>query len=158
MHGTPNAGKVKAVSHDGDLVKLVLRGPDGEVETPWAERVGEREFRLDNLPWFAYGISDDDVVEADPTESEGTFEFVRVLRPSGNHLVRVIIENESHMEALLGPIVEMGCHYEAATRKFIAISVPSSVSLEDVTTYLTNTDLEWEYANPTYEQLFDKDR
>jgi hypothetical protein len=70
------------VSNAGDWVKLVLRGPDGEVETPWAERVGERAFRLDNLPWFAYGVSDDDVVEADPTDTDGIFEFVRVLRPS----------------------------------------------------------------------------
>ena len=36
-------------------VKLRLTGPDGLIETPWAERIGDK-FRLDNLPWYAYGI------------------------------------------------------------------------------------------------------
>lgn len=142
---------------DGQLVKVLLRGPSGEVETPWAERVGEREFRLDNLPWFAYGVSDDDVVEAEPTENDGIFEFVRVLRPSGNSLVRVILENESQVDSVLGPLVEMGCNYEGANSKFISISIPPSVSLEAVASYLTNTRLRWEYANPTFEEIFPED-
>jgi hypothetical protein len=45
-------------------VKVALRGPDdGEVEHLWAEALGDGLFRLDNLPWFAYGISADAGVE-----------------------------------------------------------------------------------------------
>ena len=141
------------MSEDVNLVKLVLRGPDGEVETPWAERVGERELRLDNLPWFAYGISLGDVVEADATGDDGVFEFVRVVRPSGNRLVRVILDDESQIETVLEPLVELGCDYEGANRRLISISVPPSVSLDAVSAHLTDTNLQWEHANPTFEQL-----
>ena len=138
-------------------VKLILRGPGGEVETPWAERVGDRRFRLDNLPWFAYGVSDDDVVEAEGTEDEGIFEFVRVAEASGNRLVRVILEDESQIDVVLEPLLDMGCHYEGANRKFIAISIPPPVSLDAVTSSLAEAGVRWEYANPTFEQLFPDD-
>ena len=45
-----------------------------------------------------------------------------------------------------------------ANPKFIAISIPATVSLEAVVTYLTNANLRWEYANPTFEELFQDDR
>jgi hypothetical protein len=70
----------------------------------------------------------------------------------------VIVENESQIDAVLGPLLEMGCHYEGANRKLISISIPPPVSLGAVATYLTNTDLRWEYANPTYEEVFADDR
>ena len=120
---------------------------------PWAERLSEREFRRDNLPWFAYGVSDDDIVEARTTDHEGVFEFVRVIRPSGNRLVRVILEDERQVDSVLGPLVGMGCHYEGANRRFISISVPPSVSLEAVGSHLVGTGLQWEHADPTFEEL-----
>ncbi|HEX6050934.1 MAG TPA: DUF4265 domain-containing protein [Gemmatimonadaceae bacterium] len=46
-------------------VKVLLR--DGEnVETLWADRVGPDLYRLDNSPFWAYGVSWLDVVEAHP--------------------------------------------------------------------------------------------
>ena len=72
-----------------ELVKLLLAGPDGEVETPWAEKISDRLFRLDNMPFFAYGVSVDDIVEAEPTEDEGFFRFLRVHQSSGNRTIRV---------------------------------------------------------------------
>ena len=75
------------------MVKVRLHGSNGEIETPWAERVDANLFRLDNLPWFAYGVSDDDVVEGSVTDADGVFEFMRVVIPSGNRLIRVILED-----------------------------------------------------------------
>lgn len=132
---------------------MVLEGPDGEVETPWAERV-EGGFRLDNLPWFAYGIADDDIIEAVPTENEGMFKFVRVVQPSGNRLVRIIFDDASDAESLLDGLTDMGCHYEGANPKFIAVSIPPPLDLAAVTSYLTGASVRWEYAKPTYNELF----
>jgi hypothetical protein len=45
---------------------VVFRVEDGEsvyVETPWARHLGQNEYELDNLPWYAYGISLGDVFE-----------------------------------------------------------------------------------------------
>ncbi len=55
---------------------------------------------------------------------------------------------------VLRPLTEMGCHYEGANRRLISISIPPSVSLEAVGSYLADTGLQWEYANPTFEGLF----
>lgn len=80
-------------SRSPGMVKVRLHGSNGEIETPWAERVDANLFRLDNLPWFAYGVSDDDVVEGAVTDADGVFEFMRVVIPSGNRLIRVILED-----------------------------------------------------------------
>jgi hypothetical protein len=135
-----------------NYVKVRLFGPDGEVETPWAERIGEY-FRLDNLPWFAYGVSDDDLVKATPTEHEGVFDFVRVQAPSGNRLVRIIFDNQEQTAPVLDHLTEMGCHYEGYNKGFVAVSIPAAVSFEEVCSYLIDTCEQWEHANPTYDQL-----
>jgi hypothetical protein len=132
-------------------VKLRLTGPDGLIETPWAERIGDK-FRLDNLPWYAYGISDDDLVEAVATDVEGIFEYVRVVEPSGNRLIRVIFD-DGHYQSMLDQLQAMGCHYEGFNKKFFAVSIPLQVSLDDVTQLLTRSELQWELANPPYGDL-----
>ena len=91
-------------------MKIRLRGPDGEVEIPWAERVGEHN-RLDDLPWHTYRISDDAIIEASATEFDGVYEFVRVVQPSGNRLIRVIFDDRQYQSMLdqsqaMGPIRE----------------------------------------------------
>jgi hypothetical protein len=134
-----------------NYVKLRLTAPDGLIETPWAERIGDK-FRLDNLPWYAYGISDNDLVDAVATDVEGIFDFVRVVSPSGNRLIRVIFE-DGHYQSMLDQLHAMGCHYEGFNKKFFAVSIPLHVSLDDVTQLLTRSGLQWELANPTYGDL-----
>jgi Domain of unknown function (DUF4265) len=134
-----------------NYVKLRLTGPDGLIETPWAERIGDK-FRIDNLPWYAYGVSDDDIVDAVPTEVEGIFDFVRVVSPSGNRLIRVILEDGQY-QSMLDQLQAMGCHYEGFNKNYFAVSIPLHVSLGDVTTLLTRTGLQWECANPAPDDL-----
>lgn len=74
------------------LVKVQLQGPDGEVETVWARPLGDHLFELDNTPWYAYGLSWHDVIEARAQTPEGFPEFVRVARKSGHRTVRVILK------------------------------------------------------------------
>jgi hypothetical protein len=87
------------------------------VETLWARRIGPERYRIDNIPFFVYGVSLGDVVEArwreedlrphrgapegreqaqidERDEDEGDEEygfpyFVRVLEKSGNRTLRV---------------------------------------------------------------------
>lgn len=135
------------------FVKLRLRGPDGEIETPWAEALGDGLYRLDNLPWYAYGVSDDDVVEASPTEAVGVFDFVRVVRPSGNRLVRVVFEDDDEGRPTLEQLTRMGCHYEGANPSYVAVAIPPAVDLGAVAAFLTERGHRWEHANPTWEDL-----
>src|SRR5262245_57962015 len=49
--------------------KIALEGPHGDVETLWANVVGPHLYELDNLPWYAYGVSAGDLVEARPDQT-----------------------------------------------------------------------------------------
>jgi hypothetical protein len=141
------------------LVKIVLRHEDGDdvhVETPWAKQVGDNLYELDNLPWYAYGVSCGDVVEAIPAE-DGLPEFRRVVRKSGNRTVRVILKppaNESlDSKSILDRLVSMGCDYEGMDHSYVAVNIPPTANFGDVCAFLTDAGQTWEHADPTYEQL-----
>src|SRR5262249_43201549 len=112
----------------------------------------------DNLPFFAYGVSDDDIVEGDEY-SPGMYAFVRVVEPSGNRLVRVILPENGRADtprgrAVIEELKGRGCGVENMNNRLLSISVPPAVRLKAVADYLIATGFQWEYANPTYEELF----
>jgi len=139
-------------------VKVEMTGSGGQVETLWAVRVGPNRFRIDNLPFFAYGVSHNDVVEG--TEyAPGMYRLVRVVEPSGNRLVRVILADEARADTPAGREVidglkALGCGLENMNNRLLSVTVPPEVRLRVVADYLIRTGLVWEYANPTYEELF----
>jgi len=48
----------------------------------------------------------------------------------------------------------MGCSYEGANPKYICIDIPKDVDLFKVCNYLTEHEVKWEHAAPTYEELY----
>jgi hypothetical protein len=66
----------------GTKVKVLLREEE-YVETVWAEQVGPDHYRLDNSPFWAYGVSWRDVVEAHMDEG-GQLGFTRIVEKSGH--------------------------------------------------------------------------
>jgi hypothetical protein len=143
-------------------VKVRMSDDDGFTETAWAVRVepGVDRFRLDNAPFYAYRVSADDLVEGQFV-AEGFYDFVRVVTPSGNRTVRMIFGDEKadtpYGQAVLEDIVGLGCTYEGMFNKVMSITVPPGVELDRVARYLTTTGLNWEYADPTYDDLFGSD-
>lgn len=139
-------------------VKVRMSDDDGYTETAWAVRVNpDRDhFRLDNSPFYAYRVSTDDIVEGRPVE-DGLYEFVRVIERSGNRTVRLMFGEHKadtpYGEGVLEAIVQLGCSYEGMFDTVISITVPPEVNLQDVARYLISTGLEWEYADPKYEDL-----
>jgi hypothetical protein len=150
MSGHGGAGKE-------EFVKVKLIAGD-QVETLWAVRVGDGRFELRNVPMFAYGVSDNDVV-AGVEYAPGMYEFTRVVQPSGNRIVRVILAADSNAEtdagkAVIAGLTALGCNYENFNNTWIGVVVPPDVDLTRVAQYLIGTGLMWEYANPTYDELF----
>ena len=147
------------MNDERQLEKVMLRGPDGEVETLWAERLGKNRYRLDNLPFFAYGVSWQDVIETE--RRDGTNEFVRVIEKSGNRTVRVILDepaDESEtMRRVLDGLTEIGCSLERMTQRYIVVNVPLDVDLETVQVYLNASEQRWEHADPTYDELYSEE-
>ena len=142
--------------------KVLFRVPDEDesahVETLWATSVGDDIYKLDNSPFFAYGVSWEDVVFAPFYAEEGFPTFERVVSKSGNRTVRVLLEttietgNES--ERLMQGLTALGCSYEGANGRYLSVNIPPGVDLDMVRTYLIDRNATWEHADPTYGTLF----
>src|SRR5262249_42887617 len=128
---------------------------DKIVETPWASRLSQDLYRLDNIPFFAYGISLGDVVEAAPQENDPPPHFRRIVRKSGNWTVRVVADDgtDSVDQHILDELERLGCGYTGASPRYICVNIPPDVSLDRVVEYMTATGLRWEHADPTFEEL-----
>jgi uncharacterized protein DUF4265 len=134
-----------------------LDSSDSNTETLWATPVGSNHFRLDNSPFFAYGVSWQDIVEA-RVGSDNVIEYVRCLEKSGNRTLRVIFQQyrsvDPDAEKVLSGLRYLGCSYEGMQPRLISINVPPRVILSDVAHFLKQQPgLQWEYADPTYEQI-----
>jgi hypothetical protein len=137
-------------------VKVLLRN-DEYVETLWAERVGPDRYRLDNSPFWAYGLSWLDVVEARPDEN-GQLAFARIVEKSGHRTVRIIfdpgIDEDPEGQAVVDDLVRQGCSYEGMHPGYIAVDIPPGVDLIGVARYLTEQGVRWEHADPRYSDLY----
>ena len=148
---------------DADLVKVVLTTPpsltdDQEwVETPWARVVGDGLYELDNLPWYAYGISLGDRFEGEMVPGDPRPHVGRIVAKSGNRTLRIILKGKAALgnsaQAILDAIPAMGCSYEGMNHTYVAVNVPPEVDLERVGGWFTEQGVKWEYADPTPEDL-----
>ena len=134
------------------MVKVELRDRSDRVETLWATPVGPDRYKLDNSPFYAYGVSWQDVIEARPVREGELPTLVRVVQKSGNRTIRVVLDppaDQSEESAtILDWLVELGCSYEGAGPGFISINIPPEVELEAVCDCLNAADLTWEHADP----------
>jgi hypothetical protein len=131
-------------------VKVALKGPEGQVETLWADDLGDGRYRLDNTPWYAYGVSWQDIIAASP-DADGQLQFQDVLEKSGNRTVRIVAD-EPFSDEWLKQLIALGCSYEGANRKYVGVNIPPGVDLAAVASFLTGANIQWEHADPTFEQ------
>ena len=142
--------------------KVLFRVPDDDggatVETLWATPVGGDQYKLDKSPFYAYGVSWEDVVLAPFDTQEGMPTFQSVISKSGNRTVRVIFDPPvsagNSSDQVLQGLVVLGCSYEGANSKCISVNIPSEVALQAIRSYLVEHQTQWEHADPTYESLF----
>jgi hypothetical protein len=112
------------------LVKVVFDVPekDGSVlktESLWAEPLGNDRYRLRNLPFLVFGFSEQDVVTA--KEDSGALAVTGIAARGGHSTYRLVLPEDTTEERFLRDWVslrELGCTYERATRRFVAIDVP----------------------------------
>jgi hypothetical protein len=98
-----------------------------EAENLWARALGEDHYRIDNIPFYAYGVSHEDVVIA--KNSDGRLKFSEVAVRSGHSTYRVLVKNEAGHESenfkkFWARLRELGCSFEVAKRRWITIDVP----------------------------------
>lgn len=140
-----------------ELEKIELRVEDEDgsvnVETLWAFNLGDDTYQLDNSPFYAYGVSIGDIVQADPVTGDAFPIFRCVIKKSGNKTIRIIfhhpVEKGNPSEAVLNRLTALGCSYEGANKIYVAVTIPTEVDLVAICGYLQQEhDLQWEHADP----------
>lgn len=151
-----------SIDESTSRAKVLFRVPneDGtaEVETLWATHLGGSHYKLNNSPFFAYGVSWEDTVAAPFSKEEQFPTFQAVVSKSGNRTIRVIFDEavvpQNPSDKLLQGLVALRCSYEGAYSKYFSVNIPPDVALDDVRDFLIENKMNWEHADPTYASLY----
>ncbi len=123
----------------------------------WAEPLGSDRFRVESCPFFAYGVSRDDVVVASSAQGEESPRLEDVVEKGGHRTLRAALDptvgvTHPRVQDLLGRLLEMGCTHESLRPKLVAVDVPPSVDVGGVVALLQPLSDEgvllWEWADP----------
>ena len=110
--------------------------PPEEWEGLWATPIGGGRFKIDNIPFYAKNLSCDDIIEASRKGDE--YVFRRVVDPSGNSTIRVVIYDLADESRVRNDLTALGCSAEGSgTPGLIAVNVPKT-SIESVLDFLEN--------------------
>lgn len=131
----------QADGQNENLVKVVIDLKDDVygVESLWAQPVRDGLYRLRNVPFLAYGYSEQDVVHT--TDVDGRLMVTGVAERSGHSTYRVFLpepmDNEQ-FRPLWEPLERLGCTYERANSRLIGIDVPPGTDVYAVYDVLEN--------------------
>lgn len=118
------------------LEKIVFNLPNAwhgqGTETVWAEPIGQNLFRIDNVPFYVFGISFNDLVEG--KKDGNLFQFKKKVSSKGHSTYRILIENVDNVkwERFWKPLKEIGCSFEGAkigTIQLLAVDIPPNVKI-----------------------------
>jgi len=119
------------------LVKVTFILAPGEwhgsaTETLWAQPVGSGLYRLDNSPFFAFGISHRDVVVAG--EEGGKLVFLRAASRGGHSTYRILLKGSERgaFGRYWKPLQDAGCSYEEGPAPLLAVDVPPGADIYEV--------------------------
>jgi hypothetical protein len=89
---------------------------------------------------------------------EGMPTFLKVVKKSGHRTIRIIfdppVQDGNESDKQLAQLVELGCSFEGSNRVLISVDIPPEVDLQSIRLKLMDLEVNWEHADPTYEELF----
>jgi len=137
-------------------LELEVSGEGLATEWLWAEPLGAGRFRVESTPFFAYGLSQGDVVQASSEDGKMP-RLADVERKSGHRTLRIAIDpafdlDRPEVQRLLDGLLAMGCSYEAMPPQIAALDVPPEVDvgmvIEKLELQVGGGLLVWEWADP----------
>lgn len=129
-----------------ELVKILFELDEdwhgSSTETLWAEKTGEDQYRLDNTPFYAKGVSFGDTVTA--KEKQGFLKYESVMKRGGHSTYRIIIDHAkvspNKFQKYWKRFSELACTYEGGPEfqsedkklKLYALDVHPEANLDQV--------------------------
>lgn len=142
-------------------IRVPLDAPSGSAgpaeDWLWAEPLGSQRFRVESCPFFAYGVSRDDVVRATEAQGDEAPRLEDVIEKGGHRTLRLALDPridlaDGAIQGLLERLLEMGCTHETLRPKLVALDVPPEVDVTIVVELLQaladDGTVVWEWADP----------
>lgn len=137
------------------MVKVLFTQNDDDDPMPesmWAEPLGDGTYRVQNSPFFFYGVSFEDVVRAAPA-ADGMLEFQEVVTRSGASTFRIMVREgveQDQFDRYRQPLLALGCSLERASKRLYAVDVPPGANVDQAVTLLVDGEengvWDWEEA------------
>lgn len=118
---------------------------ESETESLWALPTG-KGFKLDNIPFYAKGVSFGDVVSAE--EVDDCLCMEGLLESSGHSTVRLWFASEHLIQPERDTLKAMGCSSEVSDQpRLLAVDIPPDISYEKIRSYLDDGEShgKWDY-------------
>jgi hypothetical protein len=120
--------------------------PPDDWESLWAYEVEPGLYSIDNVPFFARGVSWGDVVAVERHDDE--LHFKEVVHPSDHTVLRVIVYDQTRVGELHDKLKEMSCDTEQShLPSLLTVDVPPTADLNKILEYLSDGEDEgrWTY-------------
>jgi len=129
-----------------------------ETETVWAEPVGGDRFRLQNSPFFAFGVSAEDVVSAVPAR-KGIYKFQQVVQMGGHSTYRIFLQDSTIADDCFltrwHEIQALGATYENGNGRFVSVDIPPETDIRKIYCLLEQGEKDgvWAFEEANYEEI-----
>lgn len=130
-------------------------------ERVWAEPQGDHLYRLVNVPWFAPGVAEDDIVRAVPPDDDSWPVYIEKVTWSGNYTIWVIPHRDGPLcgsqTAVLDIFSGLGASGEGAgSYPIVALTIPPNVDLPAIKAVLIagQQDRSWDYAEGCIDDIW----
>lgn len=109
--------------------------PPADWEHLWTVPCGVGQYEVDNIPFFATGISSGDVISAHTQDDQLIYD--QVVRYGGHSTIRVAMFEVDQKEKIRKALARLGCETEGShLPQLFAIDVPALVNYAEVIGYL----------------------
>lgn len=123
----------------------------------WVEHITDDIYRVDNIPFYAHGISSEDDVVAH--RIDGRLLFKKVYRRGGHSTYRLLVQSGSdkvpNIDAIESAIKKFGCSFEGLDKRLYAIDVPPGADIHSLYRWLDDGETRgyWIFEEGHYETL-----
>lgn len=131
-------------------------------ESLWATPMGDDLYRIENVPFFAYGLNFLDIVYATSDNQDRIPEIIKVVTPSGHRTYRIIFDkntNRDEQVELLDTLSKHGATYERANGSNVSIDIKPSgdhiAVYDQLDVYESQGKLSFETCEARAENSFD---
>ena len=104
----------------------------------WAQDLGTASYRIDNIPFYIFGVSCDDVILC--KKIDGELHFDRVILRGGHSTYRIFAKDGRDAPAFKefwDRMANLGCECEGMTPHFVSVDVPPSADIHAVYAEMT---------------------